>query len=178
MEKYEVVGAIVVDEKAHIAGEVVELDSNSDVTKEWLKNEFIKLYVAPIPEVKKLIKYEVVNGPIADPEGETFQTGNIIMRDEGDAFAEGMLTAGIIKVYGTEAPAGGAAAAAPLQAPVETDAGGEPRKRYRGHVVLIDDMRTVGTQTFHHIRCDDGAEYDLTALEYKSEVKMAYPPEK
>lgn len=176
MEKYEVVNAIVVDEKAHIAGEVVELDSSAELTKQWLGNGFIKPYVVPVPEVKKQIKYEVVNGPIAVPEGETFQTGNILNRDEGDTFAEGMLSAGMIKIFGTESAAG-AVAATPLTAPTE-DNSTEPRKRYRGHVVLIDDMRTVGPQTFHHIRCDDGAEYDLTAVEYRTEVVRAYPPEK
>lgn len=121
------------------------------------------------------ISYEVVQGPIATPEGVELQTGDILERVAGDDFAQGMLDAGIIKVFGSTDPAE-QAVPEPLAAPVETNTNKEPRKRYRGHIVEVDGMRTVGEQTFHHIRCEDGAEYDLTDLEYH-EVVVSYPPQ-
>lgn len=52
----------------------------------------------------------------------------------------------------------------------------EPQKRYRGHVVIMESENTVGVQTFKHIRLDDGTEYDLTDVEYRTEVHVSYPP--
>jgi hypothetical protein len=57
-------------------------------------------------------------------------------------------------------------------------ADGEPRLRYRGQVVLSESERTVGRQTFKHIRIVDGSEYDLTNEEYANEVKLSMPPAK
>lgn len=56
--------------------------------------------------------------------------------------------------------------------------GVEPRPRYRGQVILVDGPRTLGSQTFHHIRTEDGHEYDLTDAEYAGEVHVSYPPVK
>lgn len=55
-------------------------------------------------------------------------------------------------------------------------ASAEPQKRYRGQLVLSDTMRTVGEQTFHALRLEDGTEMDLTDAEYV-EVHVSYPPE-
>lgn len=45
------------------------------------------------------------------------------------------------------------------------------RKRYHAKVILVESERTVGTQTFKHIRLEDGAEHDLTDEEYQLEVQ-------
>ncbi len=57
--------------------------------------------------------------------------------------------------------------------PVEQE---EPRKRFRGQIVVSESDRTVETQTFHHIRIADGSEYDLDDREYNGEVHISYPP--
>lgn len=60
------------------------------------------------------------------------------------------------------------------EAPGEVE--GEPRKRYRGQILIVDGKRTVGEQTFHHIKLADGSELDLTDAEYRTEVHVSYPP--
>lgn len=54
----------------------------------------------------------------------------------------------------------------------------EPRLRYRGQLVLEETDRTVGAQTFKHIRLGDGSELDMTDREYNAEVHLSYPPTK
>lgn len=54
----------------------------------------------------------------------------------------------------------------------------EPRLRYRGKVVVSESERTVGTQTFKHIRLDSGEELDILPSEYAGVVYVAYPPVK
>lgn len=135
---------------------------------------------APMPP---MIDYVVVKGPLAIPEGEVFQTGNVVTLVEGDTFAQDAIKLGLIMakadhdalpkevVTGTFSPNAGAPTIPPVAGSVE------PRKRYRGVALMSDTMRTVGAQTFHHIRTEDGHEYDLTDAEYV-EVQMSYPPQK
>ncbi len=52
----------------------------------------------------------------------------------------------------------------------------EPRLRYQGRVILDEYPRTVGIQTFVHIVCDDGTEYDLSEAQRRTEVYVTYPP--
>lgn len=52
----------------------------------------------------------------------------------------------------------------------------EPRLRYRGQIVLSTTERTVGVQTFKHIACGNGTEFDLSEQEYRTEVIVSYPP--
>lgn len=134
--------------------------------------------VVPMPKKApepKMIKYTVVKGPIANAQAEVFQTGNDIEFEEGSELATTFLADGVIVPFGT-APANTAAVAP--KPPVEAGATGdvEPRKRYRGQIVLAESDRTVGTQTFKHIRLADGSEQDLTEREYNAEVHISYPP--
>lgn len=41
---------------------------------------------------------------------------------------------------------------------------------YGGKVVIADGHRTVGETEFHHIRTEDGAEFDLTDADYQAMV--------
>lgn len=169
------------------AGSVVEY-SDVDLQDENVKTivdalvaegSLVEIVDAP-PAV--LVDYVVVQGPVSNPEGEVFQTGNALQLPEGDIFAEDMVKAGLIMTkeehdkLPKEVPA---AAASSVGAPTTPSVAGstEPRPRYRGQVVISDGMRTVGVQTFHHIRLADGSELDLTAREYSTEVKVSYPPE-
>lgn len=48
-----------------------------------------------------------------------------------------------------------------------------PVRLYRGSVILSEEPRTVGAQTFRHIKTAEGHDYDLTEEEYKTEVTIA-----
>ena len=47
----------------------------------------------------------------------------------------------------------------------------EPKLAYRSQIVLNVYPRVVGEQTFKHIVCENGTEYDLTDAEYDTEVR-------
>lgn len=53
----------------------------------------------------------------------------------------------------------------------------EPRKRFKGQIVVVDGYRTLrdGNEV-RHVSVADGSEYDLTELEYNTQVKVSYPP--
>lgn len=127
---------------------------------------------APAPAI---IKYEVVKGPIAIPGADTYQTGNVMEFPEGDPLAASLLETGAIVVFGTIVPVKDVGnITAPVKPGTINDS--EPRKRYRGQIITAESDRTVGEQTFKHIACADGTEYDLTNKEYKGEVHVSYPP--
>lgn len=70
----------------------------------------------------------------------------------------------------------GAVAAAVVAA--SSDESHEPRKRFRGQIVVSEGMREVNGAEFHNIRIADGSSYDLNEVEYEAEVKISYPPVK
>lgn len=45
-----------------------------------------------------------------------------------------------------------------------------PKKFYRGSLIVEESPRTVGAQTFQHIKIAEGHELDLTEDEYKKDV--------
>lgn len=85
-----------------------------------------------------------------------------------------------------EAPVAEEVPAAPVaevvaEAPVaETSnvvaASGEPRKRYHGQLIVAEEPRIVGEQTFQSITLEDGSTMDLNEVEYRTEVKVSFPP--
>lgn len=110
---------------------------------------------------------------VLNDANETFQKGNVIQFEEGSEDAAALVADNSImlkSVFDTLPPVASSA--------VDATADIEPRKRYRGHVVLKEGKRTVGAQVFNHISCADGQEYDLTDIEYKGEVHVSYPPQK
>lgn len=52
----------------------------------------------------------------------------------------------------------------------------EPRNRYNGQIVISDGFRHVNGNRFHHIKLEDGSEYDLGEIDYITKVKRSYPP--
>lgn len=64
-----------------------------------------------------------------------------------------------------------AAAEETVAAPaVEEVAPAAPKKFYRGDLIIDEQPRTVGAQTFQHIKTGQGHEFDLTEAEYVAEV--------
>lgn len=51
---------------------------------------------------------------------------------------------------------------------IANDAAAE--KRFNGQVVIVDGSRTIEDKEYHHIRIEDGTEYDLTDAEYAEQV--------
>ncbi len=178
MQKYKVINGhtvITPDEVTHTTDEVLELDPESDLTKGWLENGYIELVIdAPLPT---MIDYVVVQGPFTNANGEVFQTGNAVQFPEGSELADMAIKEGLIMTKTDHDNLPKDQTTSSVGAPTTPTVAGntEPRLRYRGKIVLVDGSRTVGAQTFHHIRVEDGSEYDLTDLEYQTEVVMAYP---
>lgn len=149
-------------------GEVVVLDSSYPI-HDLIREGAIEV----VPEVITA-RYEVIKGPVANREGERFLTGNIVELPVEDDLTKVFLADGFIVPENTRVVGGGVDEE--LKAPVEPGTDGEPRKRYRGIVVLTESERTVGEQVFKHIHCADGVEYDLTDAEYVAEVHLSFPP--
>lgn len=103
------------------------------------------------------------------------EMGQVVERDPEDEQVIRLLDGGFIEAIPDEEPR---VASSVVDSQIEHSEPTEPRLRYRGQLVLSESERTVGKQTFRHIHIADGSEYDLTDLEYKTEVKMAYPPVK
>lgn len=164
-------------------GAIIELDPAKDDVVSLSEHGMIEAVVDEVKdeEVKEpvLVDYVVVNGPFANQQAEVFQTGNAIQFPEGDEFAANAVQAGLIMTKAAhdalppkeEKVEEAAAPTAPAVA-----GSTEPRKRYRGKIVLVESDRVVGAQTFKHIRTEEGHEYDLTAAEYQTEVIVSYPP--
>lgn len=120
-------------------------------------------------------------------DGGVYAVGTIIELDATSEAVIEAVKAGVLSFWEDEIVESGnmPAEVAPVKeeapvAPVEPGsiADTEPRARYRGMVVMSESERTVGEQTFKHIVCDNGTEYDLTDAEYTTEVKVSYPPTK
>jgi len=180
MKKYKVLQDLEIkDEKdplfgSHAPGSVIEMEDAQAAL--FIEHGIIELEPVEPPAPPVMVDYVVLKGPFANPEGEVFQTGNDIKLPENDKFASDAVTAGLIVLKSEYvAPPKPAVSATPTTPAVAGAT--EPRLRYRGHVVISDGKRSVGRQTFHHIRTDEGHEYDLTPAEYAAEVKLAYPPQ-
>lgn len=117
--------------------------------------------------------------------GEVFQKGNLIQFADGDQDAVALLAdkSIMLKSDFDALPKTAPVTTPPVAPPgvavasISKDPNAEPRKRYRGHVVISESQRTVGAQTFNHIGIADGTEYDLTDKEYAAEVHVSYPPQ-
>lgn len=162
------------DETVHPQGAMIEIDPSSEQAIALVGNKAIEPVEDTPPIVTK--KYEVLKGPISNREAEVFQTGNVIELEVNDPLTETFLKEGMIGEIGTKKQTRRAQVAS-IAAPVEPGTAGdtEPRLRYRNQIVISESDRVVGEQTFKHIRCADGVEYDLTEKEYAGEVKMSYP---
>ena len=122
---------------------------------------------------------------VLNDANETFQKGNVIQFEEGSEDAAALLAdkSIILKSEFDALPKTAPVTTPPVAPPgvavasISKDPNAEPRKRYRGHVVLSESQRTVGAQTFNHIGIADGTEYDLTDKEYAAEVHVSYPPQ-
>lgn len=55
----------------------------------------------------------------------------------------------------------------------EVPAPAESFKLYRGSRILSEEPRTVGAQTFQHIKTVEGNDFDLTEEEYSKEVTLS-----
>lgn len=170
MQKYKVLVDTMFNDTEHKIDDVVELDSANEVTINLQAEGIIVLII----DESVTAKYEVVKGPIANRKGERFLVGNVIELPVDDELTKAFLEKGMIVPEGTVVPVEEEKKAEPVEESTITDK--EPRPRYRGQIVISESERTVGEQTFKHIRCADGAEYDLTDLEYKTEVHVSYPP--
>lgn len=155
------------DPKANVGGEVQAPAQPAAPTNDSLNEK----------QEVRMIEYIVVKGPVAkvhrtsedaDPVTEVYQTGNVITFAEGDPLAASFISEGMIHLK-VDAPKENTTAPA---MPTEE----EPRKRYRGKLVLTDGFRMVGVQQFRHLRLEDGTTLDLTEDEYQGEVKLSFPP--
>lgn len=57
-------------------------------------------------------------------------------------------------------------------APAEKAAPVTPKKYYRNSLIVEEAPRTVGAQTFQHIKTVEGHEFDLTQEEYSKDVTV------
>lgn len=140
-------------------------------------------------------KYKVASesGVILE-DGVVVHAIGTVIESEPTALVEALIANGALEEIVEESPKVDAQTAAPVNAtgatsdttasqaeeiPAEEEkvSPTEPRLRYRGQLVLSESERTVGAQTFKHIRIADGSEYDMTDREYATEVRMSYPPE-
>lgn len=174
MQKFKVIGehGIMLNATGNTIyeiGTIVELDPASPETHALVANGAIVVSVEEPTIVTA--RYTVVRGPIENRQGEKFLTANIIELPVDDDLTRAFLEGQMIVPEGTAIPT-------PV-APVEPGTPGdtEPRLRYRGQVVIDESIRTVGVQSFRHIRCADGVEYDLTDQEYRTHVYKSYPSE-
>lgn len=165
----------------------IPADQLQDYTVTEFDTELLATGVLKIGDVIKVPKPKEVIAPEPKMEeyravldavhlsGKTLLQGETAEADSNDPVVQGLVAAGAIRLVGS----------APIEPVVETSvaeqevaADTEPRKRYRGRVVLEDGERTVEGRTYHHIKLDDGSEMDLNDLEYDTEVKVSYPPVK
>jgi len=65
---------------------------------------------------------------------------------------------------------------APVQEEAKVDASTTeavvPQKFYRGSLIVSEEPRTVGAQTFQHVKTVEGHDFDLTEDEYKADVTV------
>lgn len=118
---------------------------------------------------------------VLNDANETFQKGNVIQFEQGSLEAQALVTEGDIMLKSDfDALPVDESAPSTITTPNATgiDPNAEPRKRYRGQIVMHESKRTVGTQTFNHIAIADGSELDLTDKEYAGEVHVSYPTQK
>lgn len=165
------------DNTIYPEGEVVEMDPLAEQTIALVANGAIE--ISPEEPTIVTARYAVIRGPIENRQGEKFLTGNMIELPVDDDLTRAFLEGQMIVPEGTpEGEVVDSMAAAPV-APVEPGTPGdtEPRLRYRGQVVIDESIRTVGVQSFRHIRCADGVSYDLTEQEYRTQVYKSYPSE-
>lgn len=137
------------------------------VTQEWLDAH----PESALPIGALILNEGTGNVSYGSSNPETQRGTSVISQQQGAQAGTG---AGVVP------PPAPVAAVDEIKAPLEPeqDPNGEPRARYRGHIVLIDGEREVNGHMFHHIRCTDGCEYDLTDKEYATEVKVSFPSEK
>lgn len=111
-----------------------------------------------------------------------FPAGAVIQLDPASEQAAALVGSGAIVVTDEQVPEVKKDEVVPpaeteIVPPVEqgSEKDTEPRERYRGIVVLNKYDRTVGEQTFVHIVCIDGTEYDLTQVEAETAIKISFP---
>lgn len=117
-------------------------------------------------------KYTVIAEAGLELDGQVIAKGTVVELDPTDEFTLVSFDLGKIELAPEETKLEAEAEVA-IAPGVGT---AEPRLRYRGKLVVADGERTVGAQTFKHIRLEDGSEQDLTDQEYATEVKLSYPP--
>lgn len=118
---------------------------------------------------------------VLNDANETFQKGNVIQFEQGSLEAQALVTEGDIMLKSDfDALPVDESAPSVITTPNVTsiDPNTEPRKRYRGQIVMHESKRTVGAQTFNHIVVADGSELDLTDKEYAGEVHVSYRTQK
>lgn len=124
--------------------------------------------------------YKIVSdtGVMLEGSDEAVQPGTVIELDPAAEQTIALLDSGAIEVVAADADEEDAeeekdGIAVPATPGSDTDV--EPRDRYNGIVVLNRSPRVVGEQTFTHIVCADGTEYDLTDEEMRTKVYSSYP---
>lgn len=110
--------------------------------------------------------------------GDVIPMGEIVELDPENEQTKHFLEGGFVEPVVETPPVTAPAVASESVEPTEPTEQVEPRKRYRGQVVIEESERTVGAQTFKHIRLEDGSELDFTTVEYDGEVHVSYPPQK
>lgn len=125
-------------------------------------------------------KYQVMKGSAMDAEGKSYEVGEEVILDAALESTQILVADGILATI-QPAPTPEIVleekkeeVTAPIEPGTPSDA--EPRLRYKGQVILTESERIVGERTFKHILCVNGTEFDLLDEEYRTEVKMSYPP--
>lgn len=163
----------------------------ADQLQEYTVTEFDSPYLSlglKVGDVIMVRKPEVVAKPEPKIEtyravldavyisGKTLLKGETVDADSDDSVVQGMVAAGAIVLVETVAPSAGLSPVPESSDTAAVAMSDEPRKRYRGVVVVAESVRTVEGRGFNHIKLADGVEMDLNQLEYETEVKVSYPP--
>lgn len=136
-------------------GDVIELVPNGDETKSFLEGGAIEA----VPATEE-VDHEVTQADLdANP----------------DLVTEGVKVGDVIKLPVMTDPEEIAKAKAEYEAAeaVPSAEAATPKKYYRGSLIISEEPRTVGAQTFQHIKTVEAHDFDLTEDEYKKDVTIS-----
>lgn len=155
----------------------VSYDPESEYTQGLVVEGAIEQLPDEVSVEPKLEAYRAILDAVFVSD-KTLLKGETVMADSNDPVVQGLVAAGALELAGSVAEADTTVNQIDTSEAASTALVNEPRKRYRGHVVVEEGLRTVEGHTYHHVKLDDGSEMDLSDGEYDTEVKMSYPPVK
>lgn len=129
-------------------------------------------------------EYKVLIGELVGENNDSLgKEGDVVALDETSEFVKVCLENNVIEEV-VAVPEGATVVMEEAKAdvldetPAETAAAPSaenvaPNKYYRGSLIISEEPRTVGAQTFQHIKTGEGRDYDLTEDEYKKDVTIS-----